>query len=157
MIPQNFKDAAYVGIQLVLFLVYIFWDRPLFSFTTPEILMYVCWLILLFSAGLFLFAIWNIRRALSPYPSPKAYAKLQTKGAFAFSRHPIYSSIFIGLSALGILQENINQLIVAVVLLLFFYIKASYEERLLTDMFPEYPDYQKKTGMIFPKFFTFLS
>ena len=155
MIPKNFKDAVYVGIQLVLFLFYILWDRPLFSFTLPEILIYVCWLFLLFSTGLFGLAVWNIRRALSPYPSPKAHAQLQTKAAFAFSRHPIYSSIIIGLTAWGILQENINQVIIAGILLLFFYVKARYEEKLLTDMFPQYQNYQKKTGMLFPNFFTF--
>ena len=155
MIPQNFKDAVYVVIQLVLFLFYVLWDRPLFSFTIPEILVYLSWLLLLFSAALFLLAIWNIRRALSPYPSPKAHAQLQTKGAFAFSRHPIYSSIIIGLMAWGILQENINQIVIAGILLFFFYIKARYEEKLLSDMFPEYKNYQKKTGMLFPKITNF--
>lgn len=155
MIPKNFKDAVYVGIQLLLFLFYILWDRPVFSFILPEFLKYVCWLLFLFSAGLFVLAIWNIRRSISPYPSPKDHAQLHTKGAFAFSRHPIYSSIFIGLMTWGILQESGHQVIIAAILLLFFYIKAIYEEKLLIEMFPQYRDYQKKTGMLFPKFFIF--
>ena len=151
MIPQNFKDAVYVVVQLIIFLIYVFWEQPLFSFELPVWGSYICWLVLVFAAGLFLLAAWNIRHALSPYPSPKAHARLQTSGAFAFSRHPIYSSLIIGLLAWGILQENGNQLIISVILLLFFYVKASYEEKLLTDMFTEYPDYQKQRGMLFPK------
>ena len=157
MIPQNFKDAVYVIVQLIIFLIYIFWKQPLFSFELSAWASYICWLALVFAAGLFLLAAWNIRHALSPYPSPKSHARLQTSGAFAFSRHPIYSSLIIGLLAWGILQENGNQLIMSMVLLSFFYIKARYEEKLLTSMFAEYPDYQKQKGMLFPKLNTFKS
>lgn len=151
MIPKNLKDVVYVGCQLLLFLVYILWNQPILSIQLPEFSSYIAWFLIIFSAGLFSLALWNIRYSLSPYPTPKQHAELQTNGAFAFSRHPIYSSIFIGLLAWGVLQENINQVITALVLLVFFYIKASYEESLLTEKFEAYKNYQKTTGMLFPR------
>ncbi len=145
------KDVFYVGMQLLLFLFYVLWDQPFWELQLPTIFYYISWPLLIFAVVLFVYALWNLRHSLSPYPSPKEHAKLKTKGAFAFSRHPIYSAIIIGLSAWSILQENINQMLISFLLLIFFYIKARYEEKLLKSKFDEYRSYQEQTGMLFPK------
>lgn len=151
LLPKDIKDVFFVGMQLLLFLIYILWDYPIIEFPLHQAFYYIGWTSLFFAVGLFSYAIWNIRHSLSPYPSPKEHAKLKTNGAFSFSRHPIYSSIFIGLLAWSVIQENINQMIISFLLLIFFYIKARYEEKLLLAKFPEYKDYQELTGMLFPK------
>ena len=137
--------------QLLLFLIYILWDQPIIEFPLHQAFYYIGWTSLFFAVVLFGYALWNLRHSLSPYPSPKEHAKLKTHGAFSFSRHPIYSSIIIGLSAWSVLQENINQMIISFLLLIFFYIKARYEEKLLKRKFPKYGSYQEQTGMLFPK------
>ena len=151
LLPKDIKDVFYVGMQLLLFLIYILWDQPIWELQLSPVFYYFSWPLLIFAVVLFVYALWNVRHSLSPYPSPKEHAKLKTHGAFSFSRHPIYSSIIIGLSAWSVLQENINQMIISFLLLIFFYIKARYEEKLLKRKFPEYLSYQEQTGMLFPK------
>jgi len=54
---------------------------------------------------------------------------LVTDGVFSIARHPLYSS------------------------LIWMFYGASLEEKLLVKRFPKYIEYQKRTGMLFPKIF----
>jgi protein-S-isoprenylcysteine O-methyltransferase Ste14 len=65
-------------------------------------------------------------------------------------RHPIYSGILLFVFGYAIYSQNEYRLIIAVALLILFYFKSSYEERLLKRKFPNYTYYQQKTGRFFP-------
>ena len=46
-----------------------------------------------------------------------------------------------------------HKLIIALCLLLLFYLKSTYEEKQLMKQYPTYADYSRRTGRFFPKLF----
>jgi len=88
------------------------------------------------------FAVWSGRalgRALTPFPRPVA-AGLVTTGPFAVVRHPIYLG---GLGLFGgyALLTSIPALALTGALLALWAGKVRVEERLLADVYDEYPAY----------------
>ena len=151
---KSIQDWIYVALQLVFFILYIL-D---FSFLEWEVSTDFKILFQLISAmGLFwiILAILSMNTLVSPFPSPKKGMQLQTKGVYAFSRHPIYSGILILFFAWGIAHASTYKLCVAIGFSIFIYFKAKYEEKLLLQKFSAYQDYKSKTGMFFPKLSNF--
>jgi protein-S-isoprenylcysteine O-methyltransferase Ste14 len=98
------------------------------------------------AAGLVL-AVWSgvtMGSSLSPFPRPPRDAELVDRGPYRFLRHPIYVGgvlFFAGLS----LVFSIYGLILTAVLAAFWVAKARLEERHLTERFPDYVDYKRRT------------
>jgi protein-S-isoprenylcysteine O-methyltransferase Ste14 len=101
---------------------------------------------------LILFAFFQIRSKISPFPSPRQGAKLVTSGAFAFARHPIYSGVLFAAFGLSFWLGSGYKLLISVLLYLLFFLKSRYEEKRLLEIFPEYEIYRRNTGRFFPKF-----
>lgn len=80
---------------------------------------------------------------------------LLTNGLFGFVRHPLYAStiwMFLGASL-----AYLNWAALAATLLIFIpamYYRAGQEERLLSETFPDYSAYRRRTGTFFPKLFS---
>ncbi|MEO6232587.1 MAG: isoprenylcysteine carboxylmethyltransferase family protein [Ferruginibacter sp.] len=98
-------------------------------------------------------ALLSLNKNISPFPSPRQQAVLITSGPFKLIRHPIYTGILMFTCGVGLYTENITRLIIFLLLLLLFNLKARYEEILLVKKFPAYTDYKKHTGMFLPKFY----
>lgn len=80
----------------------------------------------------------------TPFPKPAEGAALVEDGPYAVVRHPVYSGGI--LVAAGIsLALSPWALAATAVLALLWALKASVEERLLTERYPQYPDYCKRT------------
>jgi protein-S-isoprenylcysteine O-methyltransferase Ste14 len=147
---KSIKDWIYISIQLLFFVMYL----QNYSFLSWEIssglkilFQLIAGMGLLFS----LLAILSMNTLVSPFPSPKAGMQLQTKGVYAFSRHPIYSGILIFFYFWGIATASEYKIGIALAFSIFIYFKAKYEEQLLQKKFTAYQSYKKKTGMFFPK------
>lgn len=111
----------------------------------PEWLRYSGLIILGFGLVLGLVAMFQINTKLSPFPTPVPNGKLITKGAYNIARHPIYTAvIFIGFG-IALYQASWYKALIALLLLILFYFKSQYEEKLLSNKFSEYSDYKKKT------------
>jgi len=83
-------------------------------------------------------------------PALKDNHRLVTTGIYSYIRHPMYASVILFCTAmLGTHLNCINGLVFAV-LLLDLWLKLRHEERLLSERFPEYRDYQNRTKMIIP-------
>jgi protein-S-isoprenylcysteine O-methyltransferase Ste14 len=98
------------------------------------------------AAGLAL-GIWAGRtmgRSLSPFPRPPRSTRLVQNGPFRVVRHPIYLGGTLFCAGLG-LVFSVYALALTAVLALFWVFKARHEERLLTERFPEYADYRRRT------------
>lgn len=145
------KDKIYVLLQFILFVVWLFNIQDL-NFFFPENLKWIA----LFGAGigllLVLIALLQLKTGLSPFPSPKKGVKLITSGAFAFARHPIYSGILMIAFGISFWLGSGYKVLISCLLKLLFFVKSQYEEKRLSETFPEYLSYKAQTGRFFPKF-----
>ena len=140
----NYKDYLFVGIQILLFIAYVF----------PVDVMYIdlfLWFrfigmgITILGALLGVVALFQINKRLSPFPTPVSNSKLITNGAFSIARHPIYTAILLVTFGYAFYQESLYKLFIFLLLFLLFNFKSKYEEQLLGEMFSEYKEYKKKT------------
>jgi protein-S-isoprenylcysteine O-methyltransferase Ste14 len=77
---------------------------------------------------------------------------LVSTGVFGLVRHPLYTSLIWMFIGAALVYHNAAAL--AATLLVFVpavRYRASMEERLLSQQFPEYPAYQRRVGMLFPR------
>lgn len=138
------KDYIYVSIQFVLFVLY-FLPIQNANINLTEWLRYSGLLMLILGLFLAAVALLQINTKLSPFPTPVSNGKLITTGAYKIARHPIYTAILFAGFGYAVYQVSWYKMIITLVLLILFYFKSLYEEKLLTDHYSEYSNYKKKT------------
>jgi protein-S-isoprenylcysteine O-methyltransferase Ste14 len=80
----------------------------------------------------------------------KEHTLVQT-GMYKIVRHPLYASIILMFYGGCLVYRDILAFAaVSIVFVPFMYYRARQEETLLLQRFPEYEEYKKKTGMLFP-------
>ena len=145
------KDKVYVALQFLLFLIWFFEVRDL-TFRLSENLHMLALIIAGVGLLLILIALLQIGNKISPFPSLRQGARLVTSGAFAFSRHPIYSGILFMAFGLSVWLGSGYKLVISLLLYLLLFLKSRYEEKRLLKIFPDYALYRRNTGRFFPKF-----
>jgi protein-S-isoprenylcysteine O-methyltransferase Ste14 len=83
-------------------------------------------------------------------PYLKDNHRLVTTGIYRYIRHPMYASVILFCAVLLGTRLNWMNSMVFIILLANLWLKLRHEERLLSERFPEYRDYQKRTKMIIP-------
>jgi len=146
------KGTAFVIAQLLLIGIYLLSPRYRL-FELPNVFSWVA--IAGFALGLVLMtlAALQLNRHLSPFPSPKTKSRLIKSGAYKYVRHPIYTGISLSAFAWAIEKGEPIQLSLATLLTSLLHFKAKHEEKLLIEVFEDYPDYQSKTGRLMPRLF----
>ncbi len=104
----------------------------------------------LIGALLFLLGGVELGANLTPLPHPKDDGKLVTSGIYGIVRHPIYSGVIFLAIAYSCWRWSVTHLIGAVLLLLFFDIKARKEESWLKNKFPDYDFYKLQVKKLIP-------
>lgn len=149
---RPFKDIAYVGVQIILFIAFAL--KANFGAFALASEMKILAAFLAFSGlGVLIVAILQLKTNLTAFPSPKAGGQLVEQGLFRYVRHPIYTGIIVLSFSLSFYSGSYWRLIVSVLLLMLFYFKSSYEEQQLTKTYPNYPNYKSRTGRFFPNIF----
>ena len=87
---------------------------------------------------------------LSVFPHPKDNATLVQSGAYRIVRHPIYSGLIIGAAGWALINTSLVTLVYALILLVFFDVKARREERWLLKKFPDYAAYRARVRKLIP-------
>ncbi|MEA5478259.1 isoprenylcysteine carboxylmethyltransferase family protein [Pseudanabaena galeata UHCC 0370] len=87
---------------------------------------------------------------LTPLPHPKDDGELVTGGVYALVRHPIYSGVIFLAIAYSCWEISLSHAIGAIVLLLFFDIKARKEESWLSSKFADYDQYRSQVKKLIP-------
>lgn len=78
---------------------------------------------------------------------------LVRRGVFGLVRHPLYASLIWMFAGAGLVYWNWAALAAtALVFVPAMYYRATQEERLLSQQFPEYVEYQRSVGMLVPRF-----
>ena len=149
MAQRSLTDYLFTGTQLLLFLAYIF-DVQLWALNIPAWLSYVGMIMAALGIILAFIALIQIRKSLSPFPTPLPNAQLITRGIFKYIRHPIYSGIILAGLGYALYTDSLYRAFITALLYVLFYFKSRYEEKLLGQKFPDYQDYQKATGRFWP-------
>jgi protein-S-isoprenylcysteine O-methyltransferase Ste14 len=89
-------------------------------------------------------------RSLTATPVPLDRAELRTTGPYRWARHPIYSGVILVVIAISLRSGSVITVAIGALTLAFFVVKSTWEERRLTERFPEYPDYAARTGRFLP-------
>lgn len=146
---KDSKDIFFVGIQLLLFVCFLFDFEQLELKFGDNIHLFGS---ILFVLGMLivLVAIVQLNRNLSVFPTPKANSTLIVTGLYKYIRHPIYTGILTAGLGFSFYSDSGLRLIVTLLLFILFYFKSKYEEEKLKEIFPEYPDYIKKSGRFIP-------
>lgn len=74
-------------------------------------------------------------------------------GPYAYVRHPMYMGYIIELAGLVLSSFSLGMMLLAGGFLLLTVTRAHLEEARLVEASPEYRDYMKRTGFLFPRFF----
>lgn len=111
----------------------------------PEWLRYSGLVVVGLGVVLGLVALLQLNTKLSPFPTPVASSTLTTNGAFAVARHPIYTALISSGCGYAIFSESLYKMLIILYLSILFYFKSKYEEQLLSQKFPAYQDYKKRT------------
>lgn len=109
------------------------WPVPLFL----EVIAWTAVVVGVLGAGLAALA---LGPSLTPTPQPRRDAQLRTDGPYRWVRHPIYGGLLVAASGWALRSGSWLTVGLAGVFVLFLSAKARWEEHLLTERFPEYPE-----------------
>ncbi|WP_287373808.1 isoprenylcysteine carboxylmethyltransferase family protein [Prosthecochloris sp.] len=92
----------------------------------------------------------NLKQYITPLPYPVDHNQLVRTGVYSFVRHPLYSSqLFIGFGW-SCYALSLSHFLLLVFAFFFFSLKASKEERWLTQRHPKYQEYARKVKKFIP-------
>jgi len=143
------RDLLYVTIQLVLFVTF-FLVPPVLRWHLPNWLHVLAMILAAMGILICALSILQLKSSLSPFPTPVEEGHLITSGMFKLVRHPIYSGLILFFIAFSIFSESFGRLLMAMLIVILFYFKSRYEERLLEKKYPEYYFYKQHTGRFIP-------
>ena len=102
----------------------------------------------LFGAIISFWPIWYLRRSFSVEPEAR---ELATTGPYSFARHPIYATHVLEYGGICLLHPTIAFSAVIVFWLIVVRIRIGYEERVLSEAFPDYSTYRRRVGAFGPR------
>jgi len=146
----NTKDTVFVVLQFILFAVYCF-KIELINFKVNPLISNTGLLLIVLGVLLGIISLLQLNKNLSPFPTPKSNSTLITHGIYKHIRHPIYSGITFFLFGFGLYSGSTFKILISLLLLILFYFKSKYEEKLLSNKYSNYKTYRKTTGRFLPK------
>lgn len=87
--------------------------------------------------------------ALTPLPIPNGEG-LAASGLYRFARHPMYASLVVICVGVALGTGKLQSYAIALVLAVFFSVKARMEERFLLTAYPGYAEYASRVGRFSP-------
>lgn len=130
------------GLAALLWFIVIGLDRRWHASDVPVALQALGYLLLLAASGLML---WVVRENSFAAPVVKVQAerghRVIDSGPYAVVRHPMYSAAVLYFAAIALLLGSWWALALSPVFLVLFAIRATIEERALSDGLPGYADY----------------
>ena len=120
----------------------------------------VDWLALAFGCAAMLAGGWvviaafrDLGRSLTPMPRPHEDAVLVESGIYATIRHPIYAGLILGGLGWSAVTRSLAAALLTVVLATFLDLKSRREEGWLTERYPAYHAYRRRTRRFVPRLY----
>ena len=92
----------------------------------------------------------NLGRSATPLPTPVSNGELRSNGLYRYVRHPIYSGVIALAIGSAIPSGSIGIAAAALALVVWFAIKARWEEHRLSARYPGYSAYAARTPRFIP-------
>ena len=141
--------------QLVLLGLLFVAGLPGFGRLVPHLL--TDWALLAIGAALMLIGgvavmagLRDLGPSLTPMPRPRVGATLVEDGVYAVIRHPIYAGLIVGGLGWSAVTRSLPATAVALLLGIYFDLKSRREEAWLTDHYPGYDAYRRRTRRFVP-------
>jgi protein-S-isoprenylcysteine O-methyltransferase Ste14 len=153
--PKEDRGQNWVIAQVFLLILYLC-TPPYFKYFRWEQGMHACgilmmgWGLMFFVGGIVTLAKHHGWRNVTPFPKPRPGLPLVTDGAFAYVRHPMYLGGLLIAGGWSYTHDNVPQLILTVLLVVFFAAKTKREEAFLEKIFPDYSAYAAKVKRLIP-------
>ncbi len=148
MINRSNKDYWLVGIQFLLFLIFLIpFDL---RFGVADYLRFPSLLVAIIGFLIVVVTLFNLDKSLTAFPTPKSNSELITSGLYKYVRHPIYTGILLTVFGYAFYSGSFSRVAISVFLLILFYFKTNYEEQKLLQKYPEYLAYKAQTGRFIP-------
>jgi protein-S-isoprenylcysteine O-methyltransferase Ste14 len=116
-------------------------------FTPPDWLIFLASLLSIAAFAFAIYGLSHLRRSLSIIPEAR---RLVTGGPYRIVRHPLYLAEVSAALSLVLAGPYLTPVITLAVFILLQATRARFEERLLTETFPEYADYRRRTRALIP-------
>lgn len=140
----------FVAAQVALFVALILLPRS-DHWPVPGWLDVVGYLLMAAGTVVVLAAGLRLGPSLTPTPVPTDNGRLTTTGLYRFSRHPIYSGVLLIVAGIVIRSGSILNAAVGALAVVFFTVKARWEEDRLRERYPDYDAYAAATGRFLPR------
>jgi protein-S-isoprenylcysteine O-methyltransferase Ste14 len=133
--------AALVGTFLSFGIVLL----PLQELST---MLYLASLLLIIAGtGVAIFSVLVLGRSISILPEAR---RLVTSGPYAIVRHPLYLGEILAVAGVALQYLSAWSLLLWVLICTFQIQRMKYEERVLSEVFPQYADYEARTPRLLP-------
>jgi len=151
---MKYIHPFYIGLPNSILLVAAFLSSLFFSTSLTSVL-FSSWILKILGILLILsvFILENMSHKVHKQAHAKAenVNKIVEIGIYKKIRHPIYLGwILLNIGAF-IFIGNLSSLVIAIIFIFLWYLEAKQEEKFLEKKFKKYQDYEKRTGMFFPK------
>lgn len=150
------RGEGWVLGQFVLFGLLFAVSLPSLAGISPRTLL--DWSVVAIGAGGMVVAAWvvgtafrDLGRNLTPVPRPRDDAVLVEHGIYATLRHPIYAGLILGGFGWSAVARSLPAVGVTLLLALYLDLKARREEAWLSDRYPGYDAYRRRTRRFLPR------
>ena len=142
-----------VGVQAVLLILIVLLPKRRSLFAPPDFLDVLGIILMVGGLAIVIVSLVSLGAALTPTPVPQESAALRTKGIYSLVRHPVYSGILVAALGFTLAVGSLWQVLLWVVLAVFFYAKAFWEDRLLAEKHGvAWFDYADHVSSFIPRF-----
>lgn len=142
-----------VAAQALLLILFMVLPKRRSLFAPPDFLDVLGIILMVGGIALVIISLVSLGAALTPTPVPQESAALRTKGIYSLVRHPVYSGILVAALGFTLAVGSIWQVLLWVVLAVFFYAKAFWEDRLLAEKHGvAWFDYADHVSSFIPRF-----